>query len=188
MTTSNLPVQSAADLQQQGIQLYDRQEYMDAIRAFEQAKAAFEEADQPDMAAEMTVNIGLVRRSLGENQQALEMMQEALHVFEEMGDKLRMAQVHGNMGGVYALLDEKENALAAYREASNLFLEEGEQQMYAETMLAIGNLKIRSGKLIEGAAAYQVGLEDLDDLSTRQKILKKLTQVIAKLGGYIGRF
>lgn len=187
MTTSNLPAHSAADLQEQGVQLYDRHEYEDAIRAFEQAKAAFEAADQPDMAAEMMVNIGLVRRSLGDNQQALELMQEALHVFEDMDDKLRMAQVQGNMGGVYAVLDEKEKALAAYREASNLFLEEGEQQMYAETMLAIGSLKIRSGKLIEGAAAYQVGLEDLNNLSTRQKILMKLTQVIAKLGGYIGR-
>ena len=173
----------ADELQAQGIKLYTQHDYEAAGRAFQDAQSAYAEADQPDMVAEMQVNTGLVHRALGEHQQALELMQEALRTFQDLGDDKRAAQVLGNLGGVYLALSDKEQALNAYRQAADIFLELDETQLYSETMMALGSLQVRDGKIFTGAATYQIGLESLQDPSPRQKLMKRLTGFITSLSG-----
>ncbi|MEL6149729.1 MAG: hypothetical protein AAFR56_08885, partial [Chloroflexota bacterium] len=50
----------------------------------------------------------------------------------------------------------------------------GEKQMYGETLLAMGNLQVKDGKLMDGAATYEVGLGNMDDLNVNQKVIKGL--------------
>lgn len=173
----------ADELQAQGIKLYSQHDYEAAGRTFQEARDAYGEAGQDDMVAEMKVNIGLVHRALGENQQALELMQDALRTFQEMEDAKRSAQVLGNLGGVYLALHDKEQALNAYREAADIFLELDETQLYSETMMAMGGLQLRDGKVFMAAAMYRVGLESLEDLTPRQKIMKRLSMFISGLAG-----
>jgi tetratricopeptide (TPR) repeat protein len=165
---------TAKELQEKGVKCYEQQDYEAANKLFRQAQDAYEAEDQPIMAAEMQTNIGLVHRALGENQQALDAMQSALKVFQEKGDELRTAQVMGNLGGVYAELDDKEQAYNCYRQAADAFQELGEKEMHGQTLLAMGGLQVRDGKVMAGAATYEVGLEQLDNLSAKQKVIKKL--------------
>lgn len=174
---------TAKDLQEQGIKLYHQQDYEAAARIFQQAKDAYAADNQPDMAAEMETNIGLVHRALGENQQALEIMQAALRTFQERGDSLRAAQVMGNLGGVYIELGDKEQAYNCYRQAADIFQDLGEKKLYGETLIAIGAMQVRDGKLWAGAATYEVGLENLDKLTMPQKILKGLIGIKNRLSG-----
>lgn len=171
------------ELQEQGVRLYGQQDYEDAARAFQQAKEAYQAEGRSDMAAEMETNIGLVHRALGEHQQALDVMQKALRTFQEADDKLRAAQVFGNMGGVYIELGDKEQAYNCYRQAADAFQELGESKLYGETMIAIAKMQVRDGKIWAGAATYEVGLENLDQLSASQKILKNLIGIRNKLTG-----
>jgi tetratricopeptide (TPR) repeat protein len=174
------------ELQAQGIKEFEQNDYEAAARTFLQAKDAFEAANQADMVAEMKVNIGLVHRALGENQQALELMQEAVRVFEDMNDKLRTAQVLGNLGGVYMALDDKEKAFTSYRGAADAFKELGETQMYARTLIALGELQIRNGKYFEGAATFEAAYSMLDKLTFPQQVGKTfygLIHRIARLAG-----
>ena len=69
---------TAQELQDQGIKLFRQRDYEAAGRTFQQALEAYETDGKLDMVAEMQTNIGLVHRSLGENQQALDIMQSAL--------------------------------------------------------------------------------------------------------------
>jgi tetratricopeptide (TPR) repeat protein len=165
---------TAKELQDQGVKLYQQKDYEAAARTFQQAQEAYAEEGRKDMVAEMQTNIGLVHRALGEHQQALNIMQTALLTFQEQGDPLRAAQVLGNMGGVYLELDDKEQAYNCYRQAADVFQELGEKQLYGETLLAMGALQLKDGKFMAGAATYEVGLEQLDNLTTSQKILQKL--------------
>jgi len=165
---------TAKELQEKGVKCYEQQDYEAANKLFRQAQDAYETEDQPIMAAEMQTNIGLVHRALGENQQALDAMQSALKVFQEKNDELRTAQVMGNLGGVYAELDDKEQAYNCYRQAADAFQELGEKEMHGQTLLAMGGLQVRDGKVMAGAATYEVGLEQLDNLSAKQKVMKKL--------------
>ena len=170
-------------MKEQGIELFTQHDYEAANRAFQQAKDAYEEASEFDMVAEMKVNIGLVHRSLGENQQALELMQEALMHFKTKSDDLRMAQVLGNLGNVYSALNDKEQAELSFRQAANYFREAGEETLYSDTMMALGALQVRDGKFFEGAATYQTALENRDNLSGTQKIIKSLSGLFNRITG-----
>ena len=174
---------TAKELQEQGVKLYQQRDYEAAVRIFQQAMDAYAESDAQDMVAEMQVNVGLVRRALGENQQALEIMQTALRTFQEQEDSHRTAQVLGNMGGVYTELGDKEQAYNCYRQAADLFQEQGENKLYGETLLAMGTMQFKDGKIWESAATYEVGLEQLEQLSPAQKIIKGLIGVKNRLSG-----
>lgn len=174
---------NADTMKEQGIALYNQHDYEAAARAFQQAKDAYSDADQHDMVAEMKVNIGLVHRELGEAQQALELMQEALRTFEDMGDKLRTAQVLGNLGGVYQGLDDKQQAEVSYRQAANLFRELGDERLYSDTLMALGAMQVRNFKFFEGAATYMVALEKRENLTFTQRIIKSLSNLVARLSG-----
>lgn len=175
---------SAAELQAQGIKLFEEHDYEAAARAFQQAKEAYAADQQLDMAAEMKVNIGLVHRALGENQQALELMQEALRTFEERADARRVAQVLGNMGGVYVALNDKDKAYQAYRKAADTFRDLQENELYARTLLAIGNMQLRSLQVFKAVATLQVAYELIGDkLTPTQKLIKSLLAFIGRLSG-----
>ncbi len=174
---------TAKELEEQGIKLYEQQEYEAAARIFQQAKEAYAENGQHDMVAEMQTNMGLIHRALGENQQALDAMQIALKTFDKQGDRSRWAKVLGNMGGVYLELGDKEQAYNCYRDAADAFQELGEKVLYGETMIAMAKLQVRDGKVWGGAATYEVGLENLDTLSATQKILKNLIGLRNRLIG-----
>lgn len=173
----------ADELRDKGIQLFHQYDYEAAARTFQQAREAYAEAEQPDMVAEMKVNIGLVHRSLGETQQALEMMQEALNMFRDTGDELREAQVLGNMGGVYSALGDKEAAEKAYRQATGIFLSHDKTELYADTMLALGTMQFKALKISDAAISYQVGLQYKQNPSGTQKILKWLVSLINRING-----
>jgi tetratricopeptide (TPR) repeat protein len=167
-----------------GIRYFDQRDYEAAMRAFEAARVGYEAAGQDDLAHEMLVNMGLVHRGLGENQQAIELMQTALRFFQAQQDTMRTAQVLGNMGSVYLALNDKEQAELAYRQAADAFRDLGEDRFYGETLLAMGDLKVRDGKLMDGASLYRVGLELLgDNLTSRQKVLKRISNLALRMGG-----
>lgn len=175
---------SAQDLQAQGVKLFEEHDYEAAARLFQQAKDAYAEANQHDMAAEMKVNMGLVHRALGENQQALELMQEAHRTFEEQGDTRRVAQVLGNMGGVYLALNDKDKAHQAYRKAADTFRDMNDTDLYAKTLMAIGNMELRSFQIFKAVGTLQVAYEMIGDkLSPTQKITKSLLGFIGRLAG-----
>jgi tetratricopeptide (TPR) repeat protein len=176
-------VSQGQELQAQGVKLFQQQDYEDAARVFRQAQDAYEADGAKDLVAEMQVNIGLVHRALGENQQALESIQEALHTFQELQDARRTAMVLGNLGGVYVALGDKEQAYNCFRQAADIFEELGEKKLYGETLVAMGDLQMRDGKVMAGAATYEVGLENLDDLSASQKVIKGLLGFRNKLTG-----
>ena len=174
---------NAQELQDRGIQLFQQHDFEGAAAVFQQALEAYEADEQRDMAAEMRVNIGLIHRTMGEHEQALALMQEALEIFSEISDEKRGAQVLGNMGGVFAAQGDTEQAMACYRQAADVFKMLGEDKLYGETLLALGDLQVRSGQVMSGAASYEAGLENLDELSGTQKVLKGLLGIKNRLTG-----
>lgn len=174
---------TAQELQEQGVGLFQRKEYEAAGRLFHQALDAYRAENSMDMVAEMQTNIGLVHRALQEFQQAIDIMGQALQTFQSMGDELRTAQVLGNLGGVYAALGDNEQALNCYRQAADLFEALGEKKFHGETLIAMADLQVRGGKLMVGAATYEVGLEQLPELNASQKMLKGLLGIRNRLVG-----
>jgi tetratricopeptide (TPR) repeat protein len=174
---------TAAELQAQGIKLFQRKDYEAAARVFHEAKTAWEAEGKPDLAAEMQVNIGLIHTSIGEHQQALDAMQAALPAFQAIEDQRRIAMVLGNMGRVYVALNDREQAYTCYRTAADIFDALGEKKLHGETLVAIGALQMKDGKLGAGAASYQAGLDEMDALTPAQKVIRSLSGVVSRLTG-----
>lgn len=174
---------TAQELQDQGVRLFQQKDYEAAARAFQQAMDAYAAEGRRDLMAEMQTNIGLVHRALGEHQQALEAMQAALSIFQELNDPVRVAKVLGNLGGVYVALGDREQAYNCYRQAADIFEEQGEKKLYGETLVAMGKLQVEDGKLMVGAATYEAGLEQLEELSPSQRVLKGLLGIRNRLLG-----
>lgn len=174
---------TAQELQAQGVKLFQRKDYEAAAQSFQAALTQYDADGQPDMAAEMQVNIGLVHRSLGENQQALDIMQEALTTFTNAGDKLRAAVVLGNMGGVYSALKDKEQAYTCYRTAADVFHELGETAKHSETLKAMAALQMKDGKIGASAATYEAALSESEELTPGQKLIKGLIGIRNRLIG-----
>lgn len=173
----------ADELKEQGLKLHQQHDYEAAARLFQQAQDEYEKDDKTDMAAEMKVNIGVIHRILGENQQALEAMQEALRKFQDISDPKRTAQVLGNMGGVYMALGDKEQAYTSYLQAADIFEELGEDELYGETLVAMGYLMVREGKWFAAATTIGDGLQKKDHLTSNEKILKGLSGILNRLNG-----
>ena len=173
----------ASDLQAQGVKQYQQKRYDEAAASFQQARAAYEAAAQPDMAAEMRVNLGLVLRALGKTQEALDEMGEAYLVFEGMADQKRQAIVLGNMGAAYKALGDKEQAYLCYRDAADMFNDVGEKSMYGETLLAMADLQMSERKVTAAAATYEAGLSEIGDLSASQKVIRNLISLRNKMLG-----
>lgn len=171
------------ELKEQGLKLHQQHDYEAAARLFQQAQEAFIDEGEKDMAAEMQVNIGVIHRILGENQQALDAMQGALRTFQEMNDQERVAKVLGNMGGVYTSLGDKEQAYTAYREAADIFEELDDKENYGETLVAMGYLLIGNGKWFAGVTTIGDGLTYKKSLSTNERIMKGLANVIGRIQG-----
>lgn len=184
MNDNNIDLSVDAEtMKEQGAAHFSKHDYEAANRSFQKAKEVYEGNGDYDMVAEMNVNIGLVHRALNENQQALELMEQALHHFKSQDDQLRMAQVLGNLGGVYSAVNDKQQAELCYRQAADLFREMGETTLYSDTLLALGRTQFRDGRFFQGAATYQVALENRENLTGPQKIIQSLTGVINRMQG-----
>lgn len=183
---TTIMTEDAKKLQDKGIAAYQKKNYELAVQLFNQAQAAYEQEGAKDKSVEMQVNIGLVHRALGENQQALDIMTAALAVFQQLGDALRAAQVLGNMGGVYAALGDHEQAYNCYIQAADTFQELGEKKMHADTLIAISTLQVKERKFIAGADTYEEGLKGLEKLSPQQRVLRwamRRRNQVTKRGG-----
>jgi len=171
------------ELQDKGVALFKDHDYEEAAGVFQQANDAYLAEGKKDMAAEMQNNLGLIYRSLGENQKALDAVQGALTTFQELNDALRTAKALGNLGGVYVAMGDKEQAYNCFRQAADIFQELGEKKLHGETLVAMADLQMKDGKILAGAATYEAGLEQLDDLNTSQKVIKGLMGIRGKLMG-----
>lgn len=165
---------TGSELQTKGIRLFEGGKYDEAAAIFTEAIAAYQSENSPELSAEMQVNLGLTKREQGDFEGAVEMMQTGLAYFRENGIRLREAQALGNMALVYAKAGDHEQAQTMYREAAAIFRELGEDQFYGETILALGDMLFRAGKLQEALAIFEVGLERMKNKNQRQKVMKQL--------------
>jgi hypothetical protein len=67
--------------------------------------------------------------------------------------------------------------------AASLFGDLGDEQRHGETLLALGVQHWKSGHRQEGLAAYQAGLEMLEEPSASQKALRSLLNLRSRLVG-----
>ncbi len=174
---------TADELMEQGIKLFQDGLLDEALVAFQKAKEKYEEEGDMAMVGEMQNNLGVVYRTLGRNDQAIEAFNAAGEIFEEMEDANRSAQVLGNLGGLYANSGQIDEAMQCYREAIDTFRDLGDEERYSQTLMALGELQFRSGLRVEGMTTYEMGVQGIENPSMTQRVIKGLIGLRRRLTG-----
>lgn len=178
---SQEPPLTPEKLQQEGKTAYEREEYEQAVRAFEAAERGFTAAGDPLNAAEMANNRSVTLLQMGDAKGALDAVGNTPEVFAQAQDTRRHAMALGNKAAALADLGQREEAEKLYWESARLLNEVGETALRASVLQAISRLQMRSGRVMEAVASMQSGLDQVEKPSWSQRMLKKLLQVPLKM-------
>ena len=115
---SNTSKKSQADnLNQDGINLFNKGEYSDALAKFKQALAIAQKIGYQQAESISLSNIGEVARAQGRYPEALEYYQKSLAISQKIGDKISQSDTLDRLGEAYRLQAEYATALKYCQQA-----------------------------------------------------------------------
>jgi tetratricopeptide (TPR) repeat protein len=174
---------TANKLKDKGMEHYRAGRFEDALAAFAQAQQAFLAEGDTRQAAEMANDRGVAARQAAHFDEAEGAFADARKLFEALGDRRAQGQVVGNLGTLAESRDQNERAAALYKEAITLFDEVGAADLSGETWRALSRLRMKQGKWFAALGAYDAGLQDVQHLTSTQRLLRRLTRVTQRLMG-----
>ncbi len=165
------------DISQAGKRAYENGQYAQAAALFLQARDAWKDNNAPLEAAEAANNASVSLLQAGEAQAALDVVQGTAAVFLRAGDLKRAGMAWGNAAAALEALERLDEALDAYRQSADLLKQAGETDLRLHVMQAISALQLRSGRQLEALASMQAGLDGVEKLSPKQRLLRRLLQI-----------
>lgn len=152
---SELP---ASQLKDQGIQLFQKGSYDQALAVFETAVTAYGREGDESGRAEALNNIGVIQRVKKNPQQAITALNEAGEIFSNLGDVDKQAQTSGNLADLYAMNGQQDEAARCYSQAAALFAEQGEREKQAQVLRAYSLMRLRQGQWLEALLRMEESL------------------------------
>jgi tetratricopeptide (TPR) repeat protein len=131
---------------------YESGELNDALRAFEQAHAAFLEQGNVEQVASVANDLGVVYYLAGRYDDARRVLQDALAAFEMQGNVLGQAKAIGNLARLLERVGDQDGAERNYQRAAELFHQVGEKGFEADTYRALSQMQLQRGRWLESLA------------------------------------
>jgi tetratricopeptide (TPR) repeat protein len=161
----------------EGQSAYKRGDYQAAARAFEAASQAYATLDDALNAAELANNASVAYLQSGEAQAALQILDGTAEVFRLADDVRRQAMAIGNQAAALEALGRLDEAIDAYQQSADLLKQAGEDQLRLNVMQILSALQLRTGRQLEALASMKVGLDGVEKLSVKQRLIQKLLNV-----------
>ncbi|MBI4926745.1 MAG: hypothetical protein HY835_03190 [Anaerolineae bacterium] len=162
------------DLANEGQKLYKGKRYQESAAAFEQAARGWQAAGDAAAAAEAANNSSVAFLKAGDAQRALDIVEGTSQVFEAAKDSRRQGMAIANRAAALEGLNRLQEALAEYQIASDVLKLAEENELRSYVLQCISALQIRTGKELQALASMDSALENRENLSLREKLLKKL--------------
>ena len=154
-------------------------------------------AGDDDAAARTLNNIGLDLKNLGRLDESLAAYEECLAILARLGRTRTVGELRGNVANTLDLLHRDAEAEAAYRESIRLCREFASTRGLASSLVGMGHMCVRIGRLEEARSLLQEGLaiaerhEYLPDVADALQVLveeaKRSGDIVAALA-YLERF
>ena len=160
---------------------YQNEDYEQAIRLYTTAKEAYTQAGDALSAAEMSNNLSVVWLRQGNAAQSLQALDGAEQVFAQAGDTRRQAMTCGNQAAALEALNRRPEAISAYEQSAALFRQAGETDLRVYVLKSLSALQMRAGRRFEAMATMQAALDSQKSLSLRERLLRKLLQIVFSL-------
>ena len=160
---------------------FTKKQYLDAANLFESISAHLFEAKDLHNSAEMRNNASVAFLLGGNAQKAFDLAKDTHLVFERFNDWKNYGMALGNQASAAEGLGEKTLALDLYQQASEILKKAGEEESRAYVLKKISSLQIQQGKKLEALGNMTTALNNLPNLSKREKFLKNLTDIVMKI-------
>jgi tetratricopeptide (TPR) repeat protein len=162
--------------------LFKQKKYVDAARLFEKLASAYQDLKEVCKSAEMMNNASVAYLMAGDPQKSYELSKDTHLTFEETKDWKNYGLAMGNQASALENLGKKDLALEYYQIAADKLKLAGEKESRAFVLKRISALQIQKGDQLDALGSMTAALHNLPELSRREKILKKLTDLVMKIG------
>ncbi len=160
---------------------YHQKKYQKAAELYEQVAQEYTAQEQVIDAAEMKNNACVAYLQANQAQAAYEIVQDTDLLFQEHNLPDKQGLALGNQAAALEDLGKIDEALEKYQAASEILKSVGAKDNRAYVLKRISALQIKKGKQLEALGSMGAALENADNLSGREKTLKKLTDWMFKL-------
>ncbi len=174
---------SPQQLDQEGKDLYQKGEFLEAALAFAAAVKAYQAADEPLLAAEMANNSSVAYLQAGDAQAALDAVVGTEQIFAAQGDLRRQGMALGNRASALDALGDVDSAGEIYQLSADILQQCGEHELRAHVLKSLSALQLKRGKQIDALYTMNAGLDGIKKPSLKQRILKNLLKLPMK---YLG--
>jgi len=161
----------------EGKEFYSEKKYSLAADAFSLAAQGYSNQGELSQAAEMRNNqcVSLLMAKMPKK--ALEVVSGTAEFFAEAGQSLNQAMAIANEATALKDLGENQQAIEKFLLAASIFNEMNEPELHLQTQQSISALKLKTRNIPGAIFSMRDGLEGLDKLSVRQKILLRLLRI-----------
>lgn len=174
---------SPEDLSREALAAYQLGSYEDAVQGFKAAQREFLDRDDDINAAEAANNLSVVLLKMDRTYEALEAVRRTPEIFRGAGNQQMEAMALGNLAAALEATGEVMQAEKYYILALDLLDEHDDQETRSYILQALSRLQLRSGKPFDALTSMQGALDSQPRLSLRNRILRKLFNLPARLLG-----
>lgn len=164
-----------------------RQEYQQALDAYQNSGALYEELRQEGDAAKVYASMAPICSLMGRQKTALEYLERSLKIHRENKASREIAQTLESMAGVYLEEDDYARASELYAQSLKLFEEAGVKNAATDQLIRIANLKYKAGRDEEAIDLYRRALAQFEERGERQNcsyLMHSLANIYYSRGAY----
>ncbi len=165
-----------------GLNLFRQKKYSEAAQLFENISNILKENDSILKSAEISNNASVAYLLNGNAQKAFEMAKDTHFIFENENDWKNSGLALGNQAAALEELGDKKKAFDLYQLAAENLKKAGEMESRAYILKRISSLQMQKGEQFEALGSMSAALQQLPKLSRKEKFIKKLTEIIFKIG------
>lgn len=162
---------------------YDAEEFEQAAQWYERASQQYSAQNDPLTAAEMTNNRSVSVLRAGNAQSAFSIAKGTEQIFAQAGDIRRQAMALGNQAAALDAMNKSDDAIKYYQQCNELLKQVNDPILRTYVLQSLSGLYLRRRHYLDALVVMEAALDIKEHLSIREKILKKLLQVVSRLLG-----
>jgi tetratricopeptide (TPR) repeat protein len=162
---------------------YEMEDFEEAARWYDRAGSQYSlQADHLN-AAEMSNNRSVCLLRSGNYQAALSSSKGTEKVFAKVGDFRRQAMALGNQAAAYEAMQRNDEAISLYQQSNELLKQIDDHELRLYVLQSLSGLQLKRRQYLQALATMQAALDIKQNLTLRERILKKLLQFVFSLLG-----
>ncbi|MCU0537595.1 MAG: tetratricopeptide repeat protein [Hydrococcus sp. Prado102] len=184
--TQTLP-DATIQLYQQGIKQFNRGQFQDALKTFEQVLPLARQINDKKLEATSLTQIGTIYRRLGQYDRALEFLEQALAINIAGKDKINAGITLYNLGQVYERLGQYDRALESFQGALAIAKNTKNLTLEGTTLHNLGQVYDKLARYDRAIASLQQAIaihQKRGDRKMEGRTLSNLGIVYRNLGQY----